>query len=115
MITPGYFLFISIPTRDIDQRSGRWSFVFFRWTAHMTTAFTPASWHRLIFCSRAPMSFFMYDELEEYTKWGSIVTVQIVVTKNDIGALEQKIERCQHAGVTPAVLRPPHLSATHDN
>src|SRR5437899_2280203 len=32
----------------------------------------------------------MYDELEEYTKWGSIVTVQIVVTKNDIGALEAK-------------------------
>src|SRR5205809_961693 len=59
MITPGYFLFISIPTRDIDQRSGRWSFVFFRWTAHMTTAFTPASWHRLIFCSSAPMSFFV--------------------------------------------------------
>src|SRR5438309_1233231 len=59
MITPGYFLFISIPTRDIDQRSGRWSFVFLRWTAHMTTAFTPASWHRLIFCSRAPMSFFV--------------------------------------------------------
>src|SRR5438034_1396450 len=59
MITPGYFLFISIPTRDIDHRSGRWSFVFFRWTAHMTTAFTPASWHRLIFCSRAPMSFFV--------------------------------------------------------
>ena len=28
----------------------------------------------------------MYDELEEYTKWGSIVTVQIVVTKNDVGA-----------------------------
>ena len=41
----------------------------------------------------------MYDELEEYTKWGSIVTVQIVVTKNDIGALETKIRRCQDAGV----------------
>ena len=33
--------------------------MFFRWTAHMTTAFTPASWHRLIFCSSAPISFFV--------------------------------------------------------
>src|SRR5437660_1176443 len=40
MMTPGYFFFISSPTRDMDQRSGRWSFVFFRWTAHMTTALT---------------------------------------------------------------------------
>src|SRR5438105_3041389 len=48
----------------------------------------------------------MYDELEEYTKWGSIVTVQIVVTKNDIGALEQKIKRCQDAGVNAVLPRP---------
>src|SRR5713101_3563845 len=42
MMTPGYFFFSSRPTFDIDQRSGRWSFVFFRCTAHMTTALTPA-------------------------------------------------------------------------
>src|SRR6266571_8136965 len=59
MITPGYFFFISSPTRDMDHRSGRWSFVFFRWTAHMTTALTPASWHRRIFSSSAPTSFFV--------------------------------------------------------
>src|SRR5467141_2594151 len=59
MMTPGYFRFISSPTFDIDQRSGKWSFVFFRWTAHITTALTPASWQRLIFCSKAPTSFFV--------------------------------------------------------
>src|SRR5437879_11559522 len=59
MMTPGYFFFSSRPTFDIDQRSGRWSFVFFRCTAHMTTGLTPASWHRRIFVSSAPMSFFV--------------------------------------------------------
>src|SRR5213592_4930484 len=59
MMTPGYFFLSSRPTFDIDHRSGRWSFVFFRWTAHMTTALTPASWQRRIFCSSAPMSFFV--------------------------------------------------------
>jgi len=57
----------------------------------------------------------MYDELEEYTKWGSIVTVQIVVTKNDIGALEQKIKRCQDAGVKAVVMCAVHLKNTKDH
>src|SRR5438876_945463 len=57
----------------------------------------------------------MYDELEEYTKWGSIVTVQIVVTKNDIGALEQKIRRCYDAGVKAVVMCAVHLKNTKDH
>src|SRR5437899_11842608 len=57
----------------------------------------------------------MYDELEEYTKWGSIVTVQIVVTKNDIGALETKIRRCQDAGVKAVVMCAVHLKNTKDH
>src|SRR5437660_7752362 len=63
MMTPGYFFFISSPTRDMDQRSGRWSFVFFRWTAHMTTALTPASWHRRIFSSSADVVL-RHDDLD---------------------------------------------------
>src|SRR3990170_524750 len=59
MITPGYFFRSSRPRRDIVVRSGRWSFVFFRWTAHITTAFTPASSHRLIFHSSSSTSFFV--------------------------------------------------------
>src|SRR5437899_11027920 len=57
----------------------------------------------------------MYDELEEYTKWGSIVTVQIVVTKNDIGALETKIRRCQDAGVKAVVMCAVHVKNTKDH
>src|SRR3989475_11680184 len=57
----------------------------------------------------------MYDELEEYTKWGSIVTVQIVVTKNDIGALETEIRRCQDAGVKAVVMCAVHLKNTKDH
>jgi hypothetical protein len=57
----------------------------------------------------------MYDELEEYTKWGSIVTVQIVVTKNDVNALEQKIKRCHDAGVKAVVMCAVHLKNTKDH
>ncbi|HYU07690.1 MAG TPA: radical SAM protein [Thermoplasmata archaeon] len=57
----------------------------------------------------------MYDDLEEYTKWGSIVTVQIVVTKNDVGALEQKIKRCHDAGVKAVVMCAVHLKNTKDH
>src|SRR5207244_2029248 len=57
----------------------------------------------------------MHDELEEYTKWGSIGTVQIVVTKNDIGALETKIRRCQDAGVKAVVMCAVHLKNTKDH
>src|SRR5438876_9878483 len=57
----------------------------------------------------------MYDELEEYTKWGSIVTVQIVVTKNDVGALEEKIRRCHDAGVKAVVMCAVHLKNTKDH
>src|SRR5205809_6346920 len=56
----------------------------------------------------------MYDELEEYTKWGSIVTVQIVVTKNDVGALEEKIRRRHDAGVKAVVMCAVHLKNTQD-
>jgi MoaA/NifB/PqqE/SkfB family radical SAM enzyme len=57
----------------------------------------------------------MFDELEEYTKWGSIVTIQIVVTKNDIDALEAKIKRCYDAGVKAVVMCAVHLKNTKDH
>jgi len=57
----------------------------------------------------------MFDELEEYTKWGSIVTVQIVVTKNDVEALEWKIKRCDDAGVKAVVMCAVHLKNTKDH
>ena len=57
----------------------------------------------------------MFDELEEYTKWGSVVTIQIVVTKNDVGALETKIKRCYDAGVKAVVMCAVHLKNTKDH
>lgn len=57
----------------------------------------------------------MYDELETYTQWGSIVTVQIVVTKNDIDELEWKIKRCHEAGVKAVVMLAVHLKNTRDH
>jgi hypothetical protein len=41
--------------------------------------------------------------------------VQIVVTKNDIGALEQKIKRCHDAGVKAVVMCAVHLKNTKDH
>ncbi len=57
----------------------------------------------------------MFEELEEYTQWGSIVTVQIVVTKNDIDELEWKIKRCYDAGVKAVVMLAVHLKNTRDH
>jgi MoaA/NifB/PqqE/SkfB family radical SAM enzyme len=57
----------------------------------------------------------MFDELEEYTSWGSIVTIQIVVTKNDVDALEKKIKRCYDAGVKAVVMCAVHLKNTKDH
>ena len=41
--------------------------------------------------------------------------MQIVVTKNDIGALETKIRRCQDAGVKAVVMCAVHLKNTKDH
>lgn len=57
----------------------------------------------------------MYDDLEQYTEWGSIVTVQIVVTRKDIDELEWKIKRCYDAGVKAVVMLAVHLQNTRDH
>ncbi len=57
----------------------------------------------------------MFDDLEQYTDWGSIVTIQIVVTKNDIDELEWKIKRCYDAGVKAVVMVAVHLKNTKDH
>lgn len=57
----------------------------------------------------------MYDDLEEYTQWGSVVTVQIVVTKDSLPDLEWKIKRCHDAGVKAVVMAAVHLKNTRDH
>jgi len=57
----------------------------------------------------------MYDDLEEFTKWGPIVCVQIVVTKDTVDDLEWKIKRCREANVKAVVMAAVHLSNTRDH
>lgn len=46
----------------------------------------------------------MFDELEEYKRWGSEVSVQTVVTGETLAELEWKVERCHKAGVTIVIM-----------
>jgi len=57
----------------------------------------------------------MYDDLETFTKWGPIVCVQIVVTKDTVNELEWKIKRCEEANVKAVVMAAVHLSNTKDH
>ncbi|HIH44694.1 MAG TPA: radical SAM protein, partial [Candidatus Methanoperedenaceae archaeon] len=57
----------------------------------------------------------MYDLLEDYTKLGPIVTVQIVVTKDTIDALESKIKRCYETGVKAVVMVAARLQNARDH
>ncbi len=56
----------------------------------------------------------MYDELDEYCSWGPVVCIQVVVTKNDIDALEFKVKRAYEAGAKVVVMACAHLDKTED-
>ena len=57
----------------------------------------------------------MFDELEEFTRWGPIVCIQIVVTKDSVEELEWKIKRCNEANVKAVVMAAVHLSNTRSH
>jgi len=57
----------------------------------------------------------MFDELDTYTKWGSVVTVQLVVTTDTVDELEWKIKRCYEAGTKAVVMIAVHLESTRDH
>jgi len=57
----------------------------------------------------------MYDDLEDFTRWGPIICVQIVVTKDTVDDLEWKIKRCKEANVKAVVMAAVHLSNTQDH
>jgi len=57
----------------------------------------------------------MLDELETYSKWGPIICVQIVVTKDTVNELEWKIKRCHEANVKAVVMAAVRLSNTRDH
>ncbi len=56
----------------------------------------------------------LYDRLEEFASWGPIVCVQIVVMREDLNALEDKIRRCHSAGAKAVVMPACHLQDTDD-
>jgi MoaA/NifB/PqqE/SkfB family radical SAM enzyme len=55
-----------------------------------------------------------YDRLREYAQWGSIVCVQIVVSRDHLAALEGKIAKCAAAGAKAVVMPACHLNDTDD-
>ncbi len=59
-------------------------------------------------------NLFMFDRLPEFIKWGIPITIQIVVTKDDIPALEGKIKRCYECGAKAVVMPAVHLDDTEN-
>lgn len=56
----------------------------------------------------------LYDRLHEFVAWGPIVCAQIVVMRDHLGALEEKIRRCHDANAKAVVMPACHLPDTHD-
>ena len=56
----------------------------------------------------------MFELLPEAVKWGSIVAVQVVVTQDDLPALEDKVARCHAVGAKCVVMPAVHLNHTRD-
>jgi len=59
-------------------------------------------------------NLFMLDRLPEFIRLGIPITIQIVVTKDDIPALESKIKRCFECGAKAVVMPAVHLDDTKD-
>jgi MoaA/NifB/PqqE/SkfB family radical SAM enzyme len=59
-------------------------------------------------------NLFMLDHLPEFISWGIPICIQIVVTKDDIPALEAKIKRCFECGARAVVMPAAHLDKTKD-
>lgn len=59
-------------------------------------------------------NLYALDKLPEFIKWGIPITIQIVVTKDDIPALKAKIKRCYECGAKAVVMPAVHLDDTKD-
>ncbi len=59
-------------------------------------------------------NLFMLDKLPDLTKRGMTICVQIVVTKDDVGALESKVKRIYDAGAKTVIMPAVHLDDTDD-
>jgi MoaA/NifB/PqqE/SkfB family radical SAM enzyme len=56
----------------------------------------------------------MFDLLPEAVTWGSIVCVQVVVTRDDLPALEDKVARCHEHGAKCVIMPAVQLNHTRD-
>lgn len=56
----------------------------------------------------------LYDRLPEFVAWGPIVCVQIVVMRDYLKDLEEKIRKCHSAGGKAVVMPACHLPGTED-
>jgi MoaA/NifB/PqqE/SkfB family radical SAM enzyme len=54
----------------------------------------------------------MFDRLEEYRSYGSNLSVQIVVSRDTLHALKDKIRRCHEAGASAVVMPAVHMNRT---
>jgi MoaA/NifB/PqqE/SkfB family radical SAM enzyme len=59
-------------------------------------------------------NLFRLDELAKYQAFGRQICVQTVVTRNDIGALEEKVAKVHAAGARTVVMPACHLDNTDD-
>lgn len=57
----------------------------------------------------------MFDELEDYKQWGSLVSVQTVVTRRTMPELEWKVRRCHQAGVNMVIMPAVNLDNKGDH
>ncbi|HVP24275.1 MAG TPA: radical SAM protein [Conexivisphaerales archaeon] len=56
----------------------------------------------------------LYESLGEFVSWGPITCVQIVVTKQDLPALEEKVRRCHLSGAKAVVMPACRIPGTPD-
>jgi MoaA/NifB/PqqE/SkfB family radical SAM enzyme len=56
----------------------------------------------------------LYERLPEFVEWGPIVCAQIVVMRDDLKNLEEKVRTCHAAGAKAVVMPACHLPETHD-
>lgn len=54
----------------------------------------------------------MPEKLETFNSWGSVLCVQIVVTRRDLVSLEYKVKRCYEARAKAVIMAAVHLDNT---
>jgi len=59
-------------------------------------------------------NLYMFDKLHEFTKYGMGICVQIVVTNDDVNALESKVKCVNQAGAKTVIMPAVHLDDTEN-